>query len=123
MPAPFEVVTRGRLGSDAVVKLVDGSEVAEFRIAVDTRKKLDSGSWDTTRTDWVDVTVWGWAAAGAGRLLKGQLVDVRGSLKARAYVAKDGEPRVSLAIGTRSVGLVPVVPRELVAAGEDIQPF
>jgi single-strand DNA-binding protein len=116
MSGEIEVTARGHLAADAVVKTVGAELVAELRLAVGIRRKdAASGDWSDVRTDWVDVSVWGWNVAAVRQLLKGQLVEVRGRLTPTAYLTKAGEAAPSLSISARSVLIVPRAPQAVAA--------
>ena len=116
MSGEIEVKARGHLAADAVTKFVQGEEVVELRLAVGVRRKDGSGEYVDLRTDWLGVTVWGYAAKGASTLCKGQLVVVEGRLKPGAYLSSTGEAAVSLELSCTSVLTVPRLPRVLTAA-------
>lgn len=111
MSGEIEGTARGHLAADAVVKVVNGQEVAELRMAVSVRRKDSKGEWQDHRTDWVDVTCWGSRVGGAATLVKGQLVEVRGSLTPAAYIDKGGEAQPSTKLTARSVTVVPRPPK------------
>jgi len=108
MSGEIEATARGHLAADAAVKLVNGQEVTELRIAVGVRRKdKTTGEWQDHRTDWVDVVVWGTQVGPCSKLTKGQLIEVRGSLEPRAYLSNAGDAVAATRITARSVTVVP----------------
>jgi single-stranded DNA-binding protein len=117
MAGEIEATVEGHLAADAVVKLVGDKEVAELRIAVGVRRPDSAGSWSDVRTDWVDVSVWGFSVGGAATLKKGQLVRVSGRLTPAAYISKTGEAQASLSLSTLDRVLVVARAPQLATAG------
>lgn len=116
MSGEIEATARGHLAADAVVKMAGTSEVCELRIAVGiSRKDAATGGWVEVRTDWIDVSVWGFRIPAVSKLTKGTLVEVRGRLTPNAYLTKAGEAAASLSLSTFEVLVVPRVPQAVAA--------
>lgn len=115
MAGEIEATARGHLAADAVVKSVNGREVAELRLAVGVRRKDASEVWQDVRTDWVDVSAWNHLVGGAATLKQGQLVEIRGLLVPGAYLGKDGEAHASTKIVASSVTIVARAPKAVTA--------
>lgn len=119
MAGEIEVTLRGNLGADAEVALTkNGTEVIELSVACGVTKRLDDGSFEDVRTDWVRVSVWGWLIPAIKELRKGTRVEVAGKLKPHAYINKAGEAVADLRVTARSVLIVPRAPREERAVSE-----
>lgn len=83
----ISATTIGRLGADAELKSVGQNEVLELRIA---SNGFDGKEKTTT---WVRASFWGKRAASVAQYCtKGTTVAVRGDLRVREYVTKDGKP-------------------------------
>ena len=91
----------GNLGSDAEVKQVSGSSVANFSVAV------KSGYGKYENTIWINCALWGKRAEGGliQYLKKGQNVAVHGELSVREYDKKDGSKGYSLEVNVSDVTL------------------
>ncbi len=94
----------GRLGKDCETKFVsagNGSEVTEFRLAVDV------GYGEKKTTMWVGCSGWGKRyAALAPYLLKGQSVGVTGELSNREWTDKAGVTKTSLELRLNDIALL-----------------
>lgn len=117
MSGEIEATVRGYLGADALVKTVHGNDVCELRVAAGIRHKDASGEWQDVRTDWVDVSAWGYLAADVAHLKKGDKVECRGAFVPGAYINGKGEAVPSSNLMARAVLLVPRVPRSASADG------
>ncbi len=68
--------------------------VAEMRIFFDRRVKQDDGSFKDEGGFWVTVSLWGWRAEAAAKLLpKGARVFARGRLREESWENGEGQPR------------------------------
>lgn len=97
------ITITGGLVRDAEVRYTpQGSAVASFTLAQSDSRKNEQGQWETTRTLYLDVTMWDensqykanpipWATI-AGELTKGTKVAVKGKLVTRQW-EKDGQKR------------------------------
>lgn len=111
MAGEIEATIRGHLAADAVVKATpDGKEVAELRVAVGIRRKVND-VWTDIRTDWVDVSAWNSLVGGVATLKKGQLVTVTGILTPSAYLSKEGEAVPSTKLIASMVAVIPRAPQ------------
>lgn len=72
--------------------LPTGRPVARFTVAVNTRRRLDSGEWADGDTTFFPVTVWAEQAEHTAQsLTKGARVVVIGSIKSRSWTPAEGE--------------------------------
>jgi single-strand DNA-binding protein len=72
--------------------LPTGRAVARFTVAVNSRRRLDSGEWADGETTFFPVAVWAEQAEHAGQsLTKGARVVVLGSIKARSWTPAEGD--------------------------------
>jgi single-strand DNA-binding protein len=85
------VVLVGNLTRDPEMKhLPSGTALCSLRIAVNTRRKDESGQW-TDKPNYFDVSVWGNQGESCGQYLsKGRPVAIDGRLEWREWEAKDG---------------------------------
>ena len=85
------VVLVGNLTRDPELKhLPSGTALCSLRIAVNTRRKDESGQW-TDKPNYFDVSVWGNQGESCAQYLaKGRPVAVDGRLEWREWEAKDG---------------------------------
>src|SRR3954451_19218638 len=85
------VVLVGNLTRDPEMKhLPSGTALCSLRIAVNTRRKDESGQW-TDKTNYFDVSVWGAQGESCAQYLaKGRPVAIDGRLEWREWEATDG---------------------------------
>jgi single-strand DNA-binding protein len=85
------VVLVGNLTKDPELRTTGGgTSVCKLRIAVNTRRKDESGQW-VDKPNYFDVTVWGNQAESCAQYLsKGRPVGVDGRLEWREWEASDG---------------------------------
>jgi len=85
------VVLVGNLTKDPELRsLQSGTSVCKLRIAVNTRRKDQSGNW-TDKPNYFDVTVWGQQGENCATYLqKGRPVAIDGRLEWREWDATDG---------------------------------
>ena len=85
------VVVTGNLTRDPELRsLPSGTSVCKLRVAVNSRRKDQSGEW-VDKPNYFDVTVWGAQGENcANYLSKGRPVAVDGRLEWREWEAKDG---------------------------------
>lgn len=91
----------GNLGTQPALKQVevDGEErsVSEMRIYFDRRVRQDDDAYVEDGGFWLTVSVWGWRAEAAAKLLpKGARVFAQGRLREDAWEGDDGETRTQL---------------------------
>ncbi|WP_222595690.1 single-stranded DNA-binding protein, partial [Pseudonocardia asaccharolytica] len=87
-------------------RTAEGIELASFRVASNERR-LDraNGTWTTTGTTYVSVTVWRGLAQNVGAsFVKGDPVIVYGRLSTRDYEDKGGNQRTDVSIDAHAVG-------------------
>lgn len=98
------IIIRGRLGSDPEMRYTkDGQAVTNLSLAV------DQGYGDTTRTEWVRITIWGEAQSSAAVkfLSKGDLVECQSSrFRINAWATQDGSLRGQLEVTARRVDYI-----------------
>ena len=85
------VVLVGNLTRDPEMKhLPSGTALCSLRIAVNTRRKDESGQW-TDKPNYLDVSVWGAQGESCAQYLaKGRPVAIDGRLEWREWEATDG---------------------------------
>ena len=85
------VVLVGNLTRDPEMKhLPSGTALCSLRIAVNTRRKDESGQW-TDKPNYFDVSVWGAQGESCAQyLVKGRPVAIDGRLEWREWEATDG---------------------------------
>ena len=93
------VVLVGNLTRDPEMKhLPSGTALCSLRIAVNTRRKDESGQW-TDKPNYFDVSVWGNQGESCAQYLaKGRPVGVQGKLTWREWDAQDGTKRQSVEV-------------------------
>ena len=98
------VVVTGNLTRDPELRsLPSGTHVCELRVAVNSRRKNQSGEWED-KPNYFDVTVWGAQGENCATYLsKGRPVAVQGRLDWREWEAKDGTKRQAVQIIAESV--------------------
>jgi single-strand DNA-binding protein len=98
------VVLLGNLTRDPELRHTpSGTAVCGLRIAVNTRRKDESGQW-TDKPNYFDVTVWGQQGENCAQYLaKGRPVAIDGRLEWREWEAQDGAKRQAVEIVADSV--------------------
>jgi single-strand DNA-binding protein len=98
------VVITGNLTRDPELRsLPSGTSVCELRVAVNSRRKDESGNW-VDKPNYFDVTVWGAQGENcATYLAKGRPVAVEGRLDWREWETKEGQKRQAVQIVANSV--------------------
>ena len=98
------VVLVGNLTKDPELRQTGGgTPVCSLRIAVNTRRRDDTGEW-VDKPNYFDVTVWGAQGENCARFLtKGRPVAIDGRLEWREWQAQDGSKRESVEIVADSV--------------------
>ena len=98
------VVITGNLTRDPELRsLPSGTSVCKLRVAVNSRRKDQSGEW-VDKPNYFDVTVWGAQGENCATYLsKGRPVAVEGRLDWREWEAQDGTKRQSVEIIANSV--------------------
>ena len=98
------VVVTGNLTRDPELRsLPSGTSVCKLRVAVNSRRKDQSGDW-VDKPNYFDVTVWGAQGENCATYLsKGRPVAVEGRLDWREWEAQDGSKRQSVEIIANSV--------------------
>lgn len=101
------VILLGNLTRDIEIKhLPSGMSVAEIGIAVNDRRKDQSGNW-VEETTFVDVTLWGRTAEVAAEYLgKGSPILVEGRLKLDQW-EKDGQKRSKMRVICEKMQMIP----------------
>ena len=98
------VVITGNLTRDPELRTTPGgTSVCSMRVAVNTRRKSQSGEWED-KPNYFDVTVWGAQGENCATYLqKGRPVAVNGRLEWREWEDKQGNKRQSVDIIANSV--------------------
>ena len=97
------VVLVGNLTKDPELRPTSGSSLCKLRIAVNTRRKDETGQW-VDKPNYFDVTVWGNQGESCAQYLaKGRPVAVDGRLDWREWDAQDGTKRQAVEIIADSV--------------------
>jgi single-strand DNA-binding protein len=93
------VVLVGNLTRDPELRHTpSGMPVCSLRVAVNTRRKDESGQW-TDKPNYFDVTVWGQQGEACNQYLtKGRPVAIDGRLEWREWEAQDGSKRQAVDI-------------------------
>jgi single-strand DNA-binding protein len=126
------VVLVGNLTKDPELRHTpSGMAVCSLRLAVNTRRKDDSGQW-ADKPNYFDIVVWGQQGENCAQYLaKGRPVAVDGRLEWREWEAQDGAKRQSVDIIADSVQFLGsrdapqtngVVESDLPADTSDFQP-
>jgi len=98
------VVLVGNLTRDPELRHTPaGTPVCSLRVAVNTRRKDESGEW-VDKPNYFDVTVWGQQGENCAQYLaKGRPVAIDGRLEWREWEAQDGSKRQAVEIVADSV--------------------
>src|SRR6478609_6965145 len=98
------VVLVGNLTRDPELRHTpSGTPVCSLRLAVNTRRKDESGQW-TDKPNYFDITVWGQQGENCAQYLaKGRPVAVDGRLEWREWEAQDGTKRQAVEVVAESV--------------------
>jgi single-strand DNA-binding protein len=98
------VVITGNLTRDPELRTTPGgTSVCSMRVAVNTRRKDQSGEW-TDKPNYFDVTVWGAQGENCAQYLqKGRPVAVNGRLEWREWEDQQGNKRQAVDIIANSV--------------------
>jgi single-strand DNA-binding protein len=93
------VVLVGNLTRDPELRHTpSGTPVCGLRIAVNTRRKDETGQW-TDKPNYFDVTVWGQQGENCAQYLsKGRPVAIDGRLEWREWEAQDGTKRQAVEV-------------------------
>jgi single-strand DNA-binding protein len=93
------VVLTGNLTRDPELRsLPSGTSVCQLRIAVNTRRKGQSGEWED-KPNYFDVTVWGAQGENSAKYLsKGRPVAIDGRLEWREWETPEGNKRQAVDI-------------------------
>ncbi len=98
------VVLVGNLTRDPELRHTpSGTPVCSLRLAVNTRRKDESGQW-TDKPNYFDITVWGQQGENCAQYLsKGRPVAIDGRLEWREWEAQDGSKRQAVEVVADSV--------------------
>jgi single-strand DNA-binding protein len=93
------VVISGNLTRDPELRHLDsGTAVCKLRVAVNTRRKTQSGEW-VDKPNYFDVTVWGGRGESCAEYLnKGSRVTIEGRLDWREWETQEGGKRQAVEI-------------------------
>lgn len=94
-----KVILVGNVTRDPEVRRIgSGTAVCDIGLAINDRRKGQSGEW-VEETTFVDVTLWERTAEVAGEYLtKGSSVLIEGRLKLESWQSKEGEKRTKLKV-------------------------
>lgn len=98
----------GNLGSDAVVKDINGKKAINFSVAVSESYKNKEGV-KVEKTDWYNCSRWvdaGGSAEVAKYLTKGTKVFAEGKLSAQTYVTKENKTGIDLRLSVSFLELI-----------------
>jgi single-strand DNA-binding protein len=122
------VVLVGNLTRDPELRHTpSGTAVCSLRLAVNTRRKDESGQW-TDKPNYFDITVWGQQGENCAQYLaKGRPVGIDGRLEWREWEAQDGAKRQAVEVVAESVQFLggrqesegSYVPAGATASGDD----
>ncbi|MDQ3672331.1 MAG: single-stranded DNA-binding protein [Actinomycetota bacterium] len=98
------VVLVGNLTRDPELRHTpSGTAVCSLRLAVNTRRKDESGQW-IDKPNYFDITVWGQQGENCAQYLaKGRPVAIDGRLEWREWEAQDGNKRQAVEVVADSV--------------------
>ena len=97
------VVLVGNLTKDPELRPTSGSSLCKLRIAVNTRRKDETGQW-VDKPNYFDVTVWGNQGESCAQYLaKGRPIGIDGRLDWREWEAQDGTKRQAVEIIAENV--------------------
>jgi single-strand DNA-binding protein len=95
----------GNIVNDPIRRRVGEQELTKFRMASNSRRRTDEGTWEVSNTLYLTVTCWGALASGVGgSLLKGDPVVVVGTLYTDEYKDRDQNNRSVVEVKALSVG-------------------
>lgn len=96
----IQIVAEARVGNDPELREVNGTAVCNLSLAVTERKQnKQTGQWEDAGTTWLRGAVWGAMASNvAVSILKGQLVNVTGTLSERKYTTNEQQERTQLEV-------------------------
>jgi single-strand DNA-binding protein len=100
---PLTVV--GRIITDLRRRQVGDQEVISFRMASNSRRRGEDGTWEPGNTLYITVNCWGKLVTGVGASLrKGRAVIAVGQIYTSEYDDREGVRRSSLEMRATSVG-------------------
>lgn len=100
---PISVV--GNVITNPIARRAGDQDVVRFRMASNSRRRNQDGSWETGTTLYLNVSCWGRVAEGVSSVLyKGDPVMVIGRIFTDEYEDKDGNRRSSVEVRASAVG-------------------
>ena len=101
------VMITGNLTRDAEIRATQsGTQVANFGVAVNDRRRNQQGNWEDV-PNFIDCVLFGARAqALSQRLLKGQKVAVEGKLRYSSWQAQDGQRRSKIEVVVDDIDLL-----------------
>jgi single-strand DNA-binding protein len=100
---PMTVV--GRIVTDPRRRVVADQEVISFRVASNSRRRNDEGTWEAGNSLFITVNCWGKLVTGVGAgLYKGAAVIAVGTVHTSEYEDREGAKRSSLEMRATAVG-------------------
>jgi single-strand DNA-binding protein len=100
-----EIMIIGNLGADCTVSDYNDSKIINFSVC-SSEKWRDKNGVEHTKQDWFDISWWLPNANIAPYLLKGTQVYIKGSVSAKGYINKDGEPSASVNVKVSTLQLL-----------------
>ena len=96
-----KIIITGRLTLDPELETTNsGTEVCNFTVAVDRRKRKDAEK----KTDYFDVTAWTKLGAFVNSYFrKGDGINIEGRMESRKYVDKDGNNRTAWGVTAENI--------------------
>ncbi len=100
-----QTIIVGNCGRSPELKyLQSGTAVCEFSVAVSESWNDQASGEKKEKTTWFKVSAWGKLAEVCNQYIqRGKMVMVVGTVEARAYMGKDGQPASSLDLRARDV--------------------
>lgn len=100
---PITVI--GHVVNDPQRRTVGNREVVKFRVASNSRRRTDDGSWEPGNSLFITVNCWGRMVSGVcAALAKGAPVIASGFVYTSEYEDRDGNRRSSLEMRATAVG-------------------
>lgn len=102
-----KIMLIGNAGKDADLRYTaSGLAQGRFSLAVNNRKRGDSGEWEDN-TEWFNITLFGDTAEKVSKFItKGKQVYVEGRLQTRSYEDQEGVKRTSIDVIANTVQLL-----------------
>lgn len=117
--AVMRIETEGRAGGNAELRHHGDIPYATFSVAVQDRKKNESGEWVDGETEWLNVVAWrGLAGVAVESVKKGTLLRITGRITVDRFTRQDGTLGAALSVAAESVSVI-LLPTRAPAPVED----